>query len=50
MLFMSDEIVSLSKSANTVLSELGYDWSAVKGPRWWCFENRTLSELRHEVE
>ena len=44
------EVVSLSKSADTVLSELGYDWSAVQGPRWWCIENRTLSELRHEIE
>ena len=45
-----DKITSLSNSADIVLKELGYDWSSVQGPRWWVYEDKTLSELRNERE
>ena len=44
------ESTSLSAAADTVLRELGYDWTSVQGPRWWCFEGKTLSDLRNEME
>ena len=43
-----DKITSLSNSADIVLKEMGYDWLAVQGPRWWIYEGKTLSELRNE--
>ena len=45
-----DKITSLSNSADIVLKEMGYDWLAVQGPRWWIYEGKTLSELRNERE
>ncbi len=44
-----DEITSLSNAAEIILREMGYDWSAYQGPRWWMFEGKTLSEIRREV-
>ena len=45
-----DKITSLSDSADIVLREMGYDWSAAQGPVWWMYQGKTLSELRHERE
>lgn len=45
-----DEIVSLSKCADILLREMGYDWVSVQGPRWWCIDGKTLSELRNEFD
>jgi len=44
------EITSLSNSALTILQEMGRDWNQVQGPRFWCYEGKTLSELRNEYE
>lgn len=41
---------SLSQSANIVLNEMGYDWTAVQGPGWWCLNGETLADLRRESE
>ena len=45
-----EEITSLSNAADIVLREMGYDWSAVQGPRWWMFEGKTLRDIRRETE
>ena len=43
-----DETTSLSKSAGMVLTEMGYDWPIVQGPRWWCLDGNTLANLRQD--
>ena len=45
-----DKVTSLSDSADIVLKEMGYDWVAVQGTIWWCYEGKKLSEIRHEYE
>ena len=46
-----DEVMSLSGSADIVLREMGYDWGGLpRGPSWWCVDNKTLHEMRTEVE
>lgn len=46
-----DEDTSLSASATLVLAEMGYDWGVTApGPRWWCFNGRTLEELRNQSD
>ena len=43
------EDMSLSASANLVLTEMGYDWGgAVQAPIWWCLNCKTLDELRNQ--
>ena len=45
------ETTSLSRSADIVLQEMGYDWGgSVRGTIWWCFNGTTLDELRIEVD
>jgi len=44
------EVTSLSNSALSILREMGKDWNQVQGPRFWCYEGKTLSELRNEYE
>ena len=43
-----DKITSLSDAAFIVLTEMGYDWTAVQGPRWWLHNGKSLSDLRDE--
>ena len=31
-----DEVMSLSRSADIVLREMGYEWTSVRGTIWWC--------------
>ena len=45
-----EEITSLSNAADIILREMGYDWSAVQGPRWWMFEGKNLRDIRREAE
>jgi len=44
------EVTSLSKAAVEVANETGRSWSAIAGPAYWKYEDRTLSELRDEAE
>ena len=41
-----DKITSLSDAAFIILTEMGYDWTAVQGPRWWLYNGKSLSDLR----
>ena len=43
-----DKITSLSDAAFIVLTEMGYDWAAVQGPRLWLHNGKSLSDLRNE--
>ena len=46
-----DEVTSLSKSANTVIEEMGYDWGGkIHGPAFWCYRGKSLADLRIENE
>ncbi len=42
---------SLSSSALEILrSRYGYKANTIAGPQYWCYEGKTLSELRQEME
>lgn len=45
-----DEVMSLSKSADIVLREMGYEWTSARGTIWWCLNGETLHELRVRLE
>ncbi len=45
-----DKITSLSNAAEIILKEMGYDWSAYQGPRWWMYEGKNLRDIRREYE
>ena len=45
-----DEVMSLSRSADIVLREMGYEWTAVRGTIWWCLKGENLHELRMQSE
>ena len=44
------EVTSLSNAAHEVIKELGYDWNAVSGPAFWCYEGKSLYEMRKEID
>lgn len=44
------ELMSLSRSADIVLTEMGYDWASVQGTAFWCVNGTSLHELRMERE
>lgn len=44
------ELMSLSASAQQVISQLGFNWSTISGPAWWCFDGETLDERRQRFE
>ncbi len=44
------EIFSLSKLADLLLQELGYEWKSVQGPSYFEFEGKILNEIRKELE
>ena len=43
-------VTSLSDSARTVLQEMGRESTNPRGSSWWCYEGRTLDELRAQRE
>ena len=43
-----DETTSLSKSALTLIQELGYNWDKIAGPQFWSYKGKTLYELSNE--
>ena len=42
------ETTSLSKSALTLIQELGYNWDKIAGPQFWSYKGKTLYELSNE--
>ena len=37
--------MSLSPAALIVIKELGYEWSKIAGPQFWCYKGKTLYEI-----
>ena len=44
------ELMSLSRSADLILKEMGYEWGSVHGPAYWCLNGKSLHDLRLEAE
>ena len=45
------EPMSLSRAANILIEEMGYDWGgAIAGPMFWCWHGETLHDLRLKNE
>ena len=44
------EVTSLSKSADIILRELGYDWKQVAGTNYWQYQGQVLSDIRNRFE
>ncbi len=45
------EITSLSQSSATLLNrDYGWNATSVTGPRYWVYQNETLSERRSRLE
>jgi hypothetical protein len=45
-----EKITSLTSATQEILIEMGYDWQAIQGPRFWTFKGKTLTDLRDERE
>ena len=37
--------MSLSPAALTVIHRMGYEWTKIAGPQFWCYKGKTLYEL-----
>lgn len=37
--------MSLSPAALIIIKELGYEWSKIAGPQFWCYKGKTLYEI-----
>ena len=45
------EVTSLSQSSGKILSrDYGWNSTSITGPRYWVYENETLSERRLRIE
>lgn len=44
------KLMSLSRSADIILKEMGYDWTAVQGSSYWCLNDQSLHDLRLNAE
>ena len=38
------DVMSLSPAALKVIHEMGYEWSKIAGPQFWCYKGKTLYE------
>ncbi len=45
-----EKITSLTSATQEILVEMGYDWQAIQGPRFWTYKGKTLTDLRDERE
>ena len=45
-----DKETTLSGSALLVTNEMGYDWGQVQGAGYWCYQGKSLRDLRYEKE
>ena len=44
------KVTSLSNAAFIAIQELGYDWNAISGPAFWCYEGKSLYDMRKEID
>ena len=45
-----DEMTTLSGSALTIVSEMGYNWQQVRGAGYWCYKGTTLLDLYQQAQ
>ena len=45
-----ENTMSLSASALTIISEMGYDWQSAHGPGYWCYKGTRLFELYQQSQ
>jgi len=45
-----DEVTTLSGSALTIISEMGYEWESVRGAGYWCYKSTTLLDLYQQTQ
>ena len=45
-----DKSDSLSGSALTIITEMGYDWKQIHGAAYWCYKGTTLLELHQQTQ
>lgn len=46
----NSQIMSLSQAAFEAITSLGYNWSAISGPAFWCYNGETLDNRRRRME
>ena len=44
------EITTLSGSALTIVTEMGYNWQQVRGAGYWCYKGTTLLDLYQQAQ
>ncbi len=45
-----EELTTLSSSALTIVSEMGYNWQQVRGAGYWCYKGTTLLDLYQQAQ
>ena len=45
-----NESTTLSGSALTIVSEMGYNWQQVRGAGYWCYKGTTLLDLYQQAQ
>ena len=45
-----EELTTLSGSALTIVSEMGYSWQQVRGAGYWCYKGTTLLDLYQQSQ
>jgi len=45
-----DELTTLSGSALTIVNEMGYNWTQVRGAGYWCYKGTTLLDLYQQTQ
>lgn len=45
-----EELTTLSGSALTIVSEMGYNWQQVRGAGYWCYKGTTLLDLYQQSQ
>ncbi len=48
--FFKNQIMSLSGAALQALHSLGYRWKSAQGAAHWCYNGKTLKEIREQME
>lgn len=43
------KITTLSGSASTIVTEIGYNWQRVRGAGYWCYKGTTLLDLYQQA-
>ena len=47
---LREELTTLSGSAFTIVTEMGYNWQQVRGAGYWCYKGTTLLDLYQQSQ